>query len=390
MLDPRVVVVGGGVNGLSIARAMSERGLKRVIVLERDTLASGGSGKSSGIVRCHYGVRSLAALAWRSLPLFEELADEAGFHQVGYLLAVGAGNELSLRANVQMQQELGIDVEEITVDHACRMWPYIRTDDLCAAAFEPRGGHADASLLTQHFSRRARAAGAQIRQQAAVRRVLTVGDRVVGVEMSSGERIDADIVVIAAGWWTAELVVELEIDIPLKAFRVGMMVMQTGCESGRLPVLSDLASLQYARPEGDGRIVIGNSDHSDPLYVDPDDYRDRMTERELDRAAGKITHRFTGFPDASVSHTYAGCYDITPDWNPVIDQVGIHGLFVATGFSGHGFKISPAVGDLMADLVLEGGSRDPSVVASDFRLSRFAEGNLLRSTHPYVGAGEMR
>ncbi len=92
-----------------------------------------------------------------------------------------------------------------------------------------------------------------------------------------------------------------------------------------------------------------------------------------------------------MAHTYAGCYDITPDWNPVIAPVAIDGLFLAAGFSGHGFKISPAVGDLMADLIVDGDSRDPDVPAADFlELVERAEGQLLSSLHPYVGAGEMR
>lgn len=389
-MPKRVVIVGGGVTGLSAARAMLERGVKEVVVLERRTLGSGGTGKSSGIVRCHYGVPSLAALAWRSLPLFEELGHEVGFHQVGYLLVVGAGNEDALRANVEMQQGLGVEVDEVSLDGAAALWPFMHVDDVRAAAHEPRAGYADAFMLAQHFAAKARSAGAVVRQQAEVRRLLVAGDHVTGVELSDGQRIDADVVVVAAGWWTATLLSGLEIDVPLEGFRVGMMVMRAGREVSHLPVLSDLVTLHYALPDGDDRLVVGNSDHSEPTYVHPDDYADRMTGPELERAAAKVTHRYEGFPDASVSHTYGGCYDITPDWNPVISEAGVEGLFVAAGFSGHGFKISPAVGDLVADLVLEGDSRDPQVRANDFRLSRFSDGDLLRSANPYAGAGEMR
>jgi len=155
MQRQRAVVVGGGVNGLSIARALAERGVHDVLLLERRTLASGGTGKSSGIVRCHYGVPSrchygvpsLAAMAWRSLPLLESLADEIGFHQVGYLVTVGPQDEDALRANVAMQQRLGIDVSMTSMDVASGLWPHMQTGDLCAAALEPRGGYADASQV---------------------------------------------------------------------------------------------------------------------------------------------------------------------------------------------------------------------------------------------------
>jgi len=386
----RVVVVGGGVNGLASATALGERGVQRVDVFERRTLASGGSGKSSGIVRCHYGIPSLAAMAWRSLPLFEELGDRVGFHPVGYLLVVGDGNEDPLRANVSMQQELGIEVAEVSIDGASGLWPFMRSDDLRAAAYEPRAGYADASMLAQYFAGRARSAGARIHQQTEVTRVLTAEDRVTGVELSDGTQVEADAVVVAAGWWSSVLLDTVQVEVPLQGFRVGMMVMRAGRDVSGLPVLSDLATLHYARPDGDDRLVVGNSDHSDPVYVHPDDYTDRMTDGELERAAAKVTHRYEAFADAAVSHTYAGCYDITPDWNPVISGCGIDGLYVAAGFSGHGFKISPAVGELVADLVLEGGSRDGYIPAHDFRLSRFAEGSPLKSAHPYLGAGEMR
>jgi sarcosine oxidase, subunit beta len=114
----------------------------------------------------------------------------------------------------------------------------------------------------------------------------------------------------------------------------------------------------------------------------------RRSPRTTDTAVGKVAHRLPGLPEAT--GTYAGCYDITPDYNPVIGPTGVDGLLVAAGFSGHGFKISPAVGELVADLVLDGRSNDPLVRESDFRLGRFADGVPLRSPHPYVGAGEMR
>src|SRR5690606_7480086 len=119
-------------------------------------------------------------------------------------------------------------------------------------------------------------------------------------------------------------------------------------------------------------------------------YPNRASEAFVERTVNKVGRRFPGLGDASIAGSYAGCYDVTPDFNPAISRTPIAGLVVAAGFSGHGFKISPAVGRLVADLVVDGTSSDPAVPESDFRLSRFAEGALLRSPYPYVGAGEMR
>ncbi|MEH3066919.1 MAG: FAD-dependent oxidoreductase [Aeromicrobium erythreum] len=393
MTASRAVVVGGGLIGLSIARALTERGLGDVVVLERGLLASGGTGKSSGIVRAHYGVPSIAAMAWRSLPVFEALGAEVGFRQVGYTVVVGEENAGPLKDNTAMHQGLGIEVDLVDPDQVAALWPMMNVDDVALGAYEPRGGFADATQLALHYGQLARAHGARVRQNAPVARILTSGSRVTGVELADGEVVEADLVVVAAGWWSARLLADLGVDFPVEAYRSELLVVDTGEPLPDLPVVSDLVSLQYCRLEGSGQFLVGNSDHADfgRKLVDPDHYSNLASEASLEAYAEKLLHRFPGFPDPSVTHTYAGVYDVPPDWNPVIGPVGdVDGLVLAAGFAGHGFKISPAVGDLVADLVLEGDSTDPDVPASDFRLSRFAEGDLLTSLHPYVGAGEMR
>ena len=155
-------------------------------------------------------------------------------------------------------------------------------------------------------------------------------------------------------------------------------------------MFSDLVSLQYGRPEVGGDILFGNSDLSDVEEADPDSYLNRATEAFVDLTVDKVGTRFPGFSGATIRASYAGCYDVTPDWNPVIGATALDGLFVAAGFSGHGFKISPGVGRLVADLVIDGRSADPRIPETDFRLSRFAENDLLKTPYPYVGAGQMR
>lgn len=388
----RTVIIGGGLIGLSIARALAERGAGDVLVLERHSLASGGTGKSSGIVRSHYGVPSIAALAERSLPTFERLGEEVGFRQVGYTVLVGEENVEPLKANTAMHQALGIDVELIGLERLQDLWPQMNVEDVALASYEPRGGFADATQLALHFGQVARAEGAKVRQNTPVARILTTGDAVAGVELEDGEVVEAARVIVAAGWWSAKLLAEIGVDFPVEAYRSELLIVDAGEPLPDLPVVSDLVSLQYCRLEGAGQFLVGNSDHADfeKKLVDPDSYSNVAGEASIERYAEKVMHRFPGFPDPSVTHTYAGVYDVPPDWNPVIAPVGPSGLVLAAGFAGHGFKISPAVGDLVADLVLEGDSTDPDVPASDFRLERFAEGKPLTSRYPYVGAGEMR
>jgi glycine/D-amino acid oxidase-like deaminating enzyme len=198
-------------------------------------------------------------------------------------------------------------------------------------------------------------------------------------------------VVVAAGPWSVELVKPLGIDLPVRVHLEQIVLVDPGRETGPVPVLSDLVSLQYVRAEGSGDILFGNSDLSEFREADPDHYPNRADNDFLEAAATKLAHRFPELSEgAGISSSYAGCFDVTPDWNPVISRGPVDGLVIASGFSGHGFKIAPSVGTLIADLVLDGASSDPDIREADFRLSRFAEGDLTLSPYAYVGAAEMR
>jgi sarcosine oxidase subunit beta len=392
-MTSRTIVIGGGLIGLSIARALTDRGHTDLLVLERQSLASGGTGKSSGIVRAHYGVPSIAAMAWRSVPVLEQLGAEVGFRQTGYCVLVGDGNTEQLKATTTMLQGLGVDVDLIDNDRLQSLWPMLNVDDVELASIEPRGGFADATQLALLYGQQARAKGARILQNSPVELILTEGDRVTGVRLDSGEVLEADRVIVAAGWWSKKLLGDIGIRVPIDAYRSELLIVDAGERLPDLPVISDLISLQYCRIEGAGQFLVGNSDHADfyKKFVDPDRYSNTASESSVEKYAEKLMHRFPGFPDPAVTHTYAGVYDVPPDWNPIISPIdGVAGLSLCAGFAGHGFKISPAVGDLVADLILEGDSTDPDIPATDFRLERFAEGKLLSSLHPYVGAGEMR
>ena len=388
-----VVVVGGGIEGLATAWALTCRGVRDVLVLERGSLASAGTGKSSGIVRCHYGVPSLAAMALRGTEVLEQARDlldaEVGFEQIGYVAAAGPENEAPLRASVEAQRSLGVDTRIIDADDVHGLWPGVHLDDFAVFAYEPRGGYGDAYSTAMGYAAQARRNGATIRPGTPVADLVVSCDRVEGVRTVAGETIAAGSVVVAAGPWTPALVADHGIDVPLTVHREPILLVDPGRPLGRVPVLSDLVRLQYVRPEKSGELLLGNSDLAELRPADPDDYRNAADQEHLESAIDKFTHRFPTL-DPTLSTSYAGCYDITPDFNPVISATPVDRLFVATGFSGHGFKISAAVGELLADLVLHGESRAPGVPESDFRLSRFADGELTVTAHPYAGAGQLR
>jgi sarcosine oxidase subunit beta len=391
---PEVVIVGGGIEGCAAAWALARRDVTDVVIVERDTVGSGGTGKSSGVVRCHYGVSSLAAMANAALEVFENaeeiLGADVGFHQTGYVVGVGEHNVEALRASVAAQRAVGVQTEEIDHAEVRKLWPVADLSDFAAFAWEPRGGYGDAYQTAQAFAAAARRAGVQLRQGSTVTEIVVEGGKATGVRLADGSALAAGTVVVAAGPWSVPLLAAHGIDLPITVHREQIVLVDPGVELGPVPVFSDLVSLQYVRPEASREILFGNSDLAELEPADPDRYSNQATEAFLDLTVEKVGSRFPGLENASIASTYAGCYDVTPDFNPVISQTPIDGLVVAAGFSGHGFKISPSVGRLVADLVVDGASSAPHVPESDFRLSRFAEGAFLRSPHPYVGAGEMR
>lgn len=391
---PEVVIVGGGLEGCATAWALTRRGITDVTIVERDTVGSGGTGKSSGVVRCHYGVSSLAAMATRALEVFENavdvLGEDVGFTQTGYVVGVGPTNVDALRASMADQRAVGVRTEEISRTDVQGLWPVADLAPFGAFAWEARGGYGDAYRTAQAFATAARRAGVRLRQGSTATEILVDGDRATGVRLADGTTLGADAVVLAAGPWSVPLLAAHGIDLPITVHREQIVLIDPGQDLGPVPVFSDLVSLQYVRPESGGEILFGNSDLAVLEPADPDAYSNRATEAFIDLTVDKVGTRFPGLDRASIASTYAGCYDVTPDFNPVISTAPVESLVVAAGFSGHGFKISPSVGQLVADLVVDGRSSVPEIPETDFRLSRFAEGELLRSPHPYVGAGQMR
>ena len=211
-----------------------------------------------------------------------------------------------------------MQTEEIDAAEVARLWPFADLSPFEAFAWEARGGYGDAYQTAQAFAVSARAAGVRIRQGADVTGLLIEGDKVTGVRLADGTEIAADTVVVATGVWTRPFLAPYGIDVPIRVVREQLVMIAPGVESAACPVFSDLVSLQYIRPELGGEVLFGNSDLSDVEDADPDDYLNRATEDFVDLTVERVGTRFPGFTDAAITGSYAGCYDVTPDWNPVI------------------------------------------------------------------------
>ena len=255
-----VIVIGGGVNGLSTAFRLAERGAGRVVVLERRYLAAGASGKSGALVRVHYTNEPESRLAHASLPVFQHWADiiggDCGWMNPGFVRVVAPADEAALRANVAMLQGFGVNTRLVDAAELRALAPLLRTDDLTYAAYEPDAGYADPVATVYGFARRATELGAEIRTNADVRAILTASERVTGVELADGERLSAPVVVVAAGAWADRLLLPLGLDLGLLPNRVQVAIFRWTppvMGAGTHPVVIDNIRYCWLRPEGRAR-----------------------------------------------------------------------------------------------------------------------------------------
>ena len=373
-----VVVVGGGVHGASVAYHLARRGARRVVLVERKFLASGPTGRSSALVRRFYAMDFLTRTANTSATVFLHWSEQIGggdpgFRQVGILWLVGPDRAENLRANVRRARELGANVVTQSPAEIRTLVPAMAVDDVALGAYEAESGYADAAMTTNAFATRARELGATVVQYVPVEAILTAGDRVTGVRTAAGE-IHAPAVVVCAGLWAGGLLSPLGIDVPVAPTRHQMCFFRRPPDFGPHPAVLDRPHATYMRPET-GNLTIHGSVAYDEV-VDPDHYNEGADPAEVLRNAELIAQRFPAMEHGLSMGGYSGVYDNTPDHEPVLGAVPEHpGLFVDFGWSGHGFKHAPAVGDILAQVVL--GGLAPGWDLRPFRWSRFRDNALL-------------
>lgn len=373
------VIIGGGVMGASVLYNLAARGVRSPILLERDTLGAGSTGRSSGAVRMHYSTEVNARLAWESLRVFQNWADAVGgdgdpaFVRTGYMVFAPAREADGFRRNIQMQRRVGIDTREVGWMEARELAPAFRLAEDESFAWEDQSGHADPSGTALAFVSRARELGAKIALETPVSEVVVDGGRVSAVR-TERETYATDTAVIATGPWTSRFLRHLGISLPLTPTRHEVILIrrsETGV--GHHPGGGDMANLIYFRPEADNLTLVGNGNREEE--ADPDTYNQRADMDFVQDVWGRLANRIPGIEDGQLAHGYAGLYTTTPDLHPVIDRVdGIDGLYICTGFSGHGFKLAPAVGVCVAQLILDGESA--LVDITPLRMGRFSDGSL--------------
>ena len=377
-----VVIIGGGVMGCSLLYYLAQLGVTNSVLLERDVLGSGSTGRSQAICRMHYSNPVTASMAWKSLKVFtnfeEMVGGSSGFVETGYLVIVEPVDRSGLERNVAMQQDLGISTGLVTADDVGQLAPMVVVDGEEGLAWEPRSGYADPYMVTTSYAARARELGAEVQLRNPAAGIEVAGNKVAAV-ITGQARVETPVAVVAAGPWSRRELDRVGVDVPLNTVRHQVATLTRPLDRiPNHPTVGDIAQSFSFRPEGSSMTMVGFSEEDAAV----DNYNEGVDMDAMSETLGKLARRMPAMADSYFRGGWSGLFTTTPDWHPILDKVpGIEGLYCAIGFSGHGFKLSPMIGLTMAELITQGHAS--TIDISPLRFARFAQGDLLSSSYRY-------
>lgn len=374
------VVVGGGVIGASVAFQLARHGAQRVLLLDARHPVRGVSAQSFGQARTHYSNEVMIRLAHRGIRMARDWDREIGFGTsgyvpLGYLLLATEETETACQRNVELGRTLGVPTRYLEPEEVAHIEPLLVTDDLAGGAYEPEGGLMDARAMVLSWLVGAEALGARVITGLGVEAIEVENARVSGVRTPAG-RVEAGNVVNAAGAWGRDLSREAGAEAPIDFLRLDMawMCQPPGQPNIQVPFTDTGANL-VCRP-GAGPYFLGVAYPDRQLRVaDPDiATTDDDLAEHLSRLKPALANRVPALAGAEAVGTQAGAYDVTPDYHPVLGpEPEVAGLFSAIGWSGHGLKVAPAVGEAVAQELTAGGA---AIDLHPLRPERFAERDL--------------
>ena len=365
-----IIIIGGGIIGLCLAYYLAKIGRPKILLFEKSLLAQASTGLSVGGIRLQFSHKSNIKLSLMSLAVFTGIKEEFGpqteifFRQEGYLfLTRKMGLWQDFQANLAVQNRMGVPSEALCPDEISRRWPYLNTADLLGGTFCGQDGYADPYLTAMAFARGAREKGVRIFENTPVRAVDKAKGRIVGVRTDK-DSFKAPVVVNCAGAWAAEVGKLAGLHLPVKPVRRQVFMTSALPNLPRpVPLVIDMDTLFYFRGEEPG-VLMGMSDPEEPSSFNTSVDRDFL-ERVVERAL----HLAPPLAEAEILRGWGGLYAVSPDENPMIgESPELPGFYCSVGFSGHGFQHGPAVGRILARLILDG---KPDFDLSPFRFHRF-------------------
>ncbi|MEV4115014.1 FAD-binding oxidoreductase [Nonomuraea sp. NPDC049695] len=362
------VIIGGGAMGVSSAYALAAAGVSDVVLIDKGPLGSGSTSKAAGGVRAQFSDRVNIELAVRSLETFETFGERFGqeidLHKPGYLFLLDSPESVAeFEKNVAVQNDLGVPSRMISVREAMELSPLIDADGLLAAAYCPTDGHCTPESVVLGYAGAARRLGARLLPGCAATGIETADGRIVAV-LTEGGRIETDTVICATGAWSQPIGAWAGVDLPVSPLRRQILVTEPVPDLPPTAFTIDFGTTFYFHREGPG-LLLGMSD--------PDETPGFKLDRSdawLPRLGEAMARRAPALMETGIATGWAGLYEVTPDHNALIGTAPDVDRFIyATGFSGHGFLMSPAVGEVVRDLYL---GRTPFVDVSGFDARRFA------------------
>ncbi|WP_123538739.1 NAD(P)/FAD-dependent oxidoreductase [Halosimplex salinum] len=347
MTSERVAVVGGGAVGVTAARDLAAAGAD-VTLYERDELASGASGRAAGIAYDAFAEDTDAAVAERAVERFRALDEDGAieFTDHPYVWFARAGDDRradAVRESVERMRANGRDVTLLDGESVAERFPALASVDVAAAAVARDAGYLDPGSYVRAMGGRAEAAGAALRTGTAVE--LADGGTAVTTP-SETERFDS--VLVAAGAHTKRLLAGVGVPIPMKPYRVQALVTNPFDGAADVPTFYDATESRYARP-CEGGLLVG--DGTEERESDPDEY-ERDADASFEQASLDWVSETTG-TTRGLARSWAGLCTATPDRDPLLGRIE-RGLYVATGWHGHGFMRAPALGERVAAEILGG------------------------------------
>lgn len=357
MRTAEVVVIGGGCMGTSVLHHLAKLGCSDVVLLEAQSLGSGSTSKAAGGIRMQHDDELNTRIALRSLREFEHFEEitgtPIGFQQVGYLFLINSEQVLeTFRRTARVQRELGAPTEILTVADVNDKVPGVRTDDLVGASFCAIEGYATPEAVVQGYATAARRAGTTIRTGEAAAEIIVDSSGIAGVRTTT-ETYHTRNVVITAGVGSRAIAKGIGIDLPVHAEpRTIYYSSDAVGVPAHAPLVVDHASNFYFHREREGLIFAG-------------------PQHDLMELSESAVQRLPALENAAIEGSWSGDYDMSPDGNAMVGKAAVQGLTYATGFSGHGFMQSPAIGEHLAELVL---GHKPTLDLSELSTERFARG----------------
>ncbi|GAB4458405.1 MAG: FAD-binding oxidoreductase [Armatimonadaceae bacterium] len=380
----KTIVIGGGVMGLCAALCLRRHGAE-ITVLEKRYCGAGASGRSGAILRQHYSNPLTVAMARDGLRVYADFVNWAGgssgFVRSGCLILADARARAALAGNVRLMQDAGCRAEVLEPHQIREVAPMLAVGAETLGAWEPDAGYCDPLTVLTTLELACRQEGVILETGAPVTKIQTAHGKVTGVETDAGQ-FTSDSVLCCAGPWTNHLLEPLGVSVPIQNTRPLLTFFARPLSLPHHPVVGDLTGEIYFRPD-ESRTLVGALDlsHDDPV-PDPDTLDETVPAAFVRFCRERVTARMPEIENGFGRGGYAGIYDCTPDMHPVLGAVPeVSGLYLAAGFSGHGFKLAPVVGQGLAELMVKGMYE--TLDLSPLAPTRYAENAPIRASYEY-------